>query len=110
MADLSPRDPEAAHVDVTVAQPSEGLGMSKLLRALVKAGAVRVEDDGTLTPTHNRTAREAAAVFSDQQLLLADGEGITIFSSTSLRGSLADTSRGVCPFRRDVSAPRKATP
>jgi len=54
--------------------------MSKILRALLKAGAVRVEANGALTPTHNRTPRQSAAVFSDQQLLLSDGNETTIYT------------------------------
>jgi hypothetical protein len=54
--------------------------MSRLLHALLKADAVRVEADGTLTPTHNRTPKETAAVFHGEQLLLADGEGVKVFN------------------------------
>lgn len=55
--------------------------MSRLLRQLVKHNAVRIEGDGTLTPTHDRKPRESAAIFSDRQLLLADAEGVTVFQS-----------------------------
>lgn len=59
--------------------------MSRILKALVKAGAVTVQD-GRIVPTTNRTPRESAVVFHGEQLLLADGEGVKVFNTVPLGG------------------------
>ncbi len=72
--------------------------MNRLLRQLVKVGAVTVNPDGVLVPTHNRV-KQSAPVYHDQQLLLADHDGTKLFTTASAPDFFGDLLPGVARSR-----------